>query len=96
MGIVVKNPVTILWLLSSQDLRMIMQRMLIFTSESGITHVNWRKRSSFAVLLSIHFVCGVWVYLNGMPIYIQSHMDAIYELGIYNADILNICLPPTA
>lgn len=70
--------------------------MLIFTSDSGITHVNRKKRSSFTALLSIHFVCGVWVYLNSMPIYIQSHMDAIYELGIYNADILNICLPPTA
>lgn len=49
-----------------------------------------------AVLLPIHFTCGVCVYLNSMPIYIQSHMDAIYELGIYNADTLNIYLPPTA
>lgn len=55
-----------------------------------------RKRKAHSLLrLSTHFVCGVWVYLNSMPIYIQSHMDAIYELGIYNADILNICLPPT-
>ena len=58
-------------------------------------HVNRKKRSSFAVLLFIHFVCGEWVYLNSMPIYIQSHMDDIYELGIYNADILTICLSPT-
>lgn len=55
-----------------------------------------QERRSFTVLLSIHFMCGVWVYLNSMPIYIQSHMDAIYELGIYNADTLNIYLPPTA
>lgn len=54
------------------------------------------EESSFAVLLAIHFLCGMWVFLNSMPIYIQSHMDAIYELGIYNADILNICLPPNA
>ena len=53
------------------------------------------KEQLFAVLLFIHFVCDEWVYLNNMPIYIQSHMDDIYELGIYNADILNICLPPT-
>lgn len=70
--------------------------MLTFTSDSGIIHVNKEKSSSFAVLLSIHFVYGVWVYSNSMPIYTQSHMDAMYELGIYNADILNICLPPTA
>lgn len=45
----------------------------------------------------LHSLCvGVWVCLNSMPIYIQSHMGAIYELGIYNADTLNIYLLPTA
>lgn len=72
------------------------ERIFIFTSDSGIIHVNKKERSSFTVLLSIHFVCGAWVYLNSMPIYSQSHMDAIYALGIYNADTLNIYLPPTA
>ena len=49
-------------------------------SDLGITHVNRKKSCFFAVLIFIHFVCDEWVYLNNMPIYIQSHMDDIYEL----------------
>lgn len=55
-----------------------------------------RKRKAHSLWrLSRHCVCGVWEYSNSLPIYTQSHMDAIYALGIYNADILDICLPPT-
>lgn len=67
----------------------------MFTLSLGIIHVNQKKKSPLTVKALYYFMCGVWVCLNSMPIYIQSHMDAIYELGIYNVDILDICLPPT-
>lgn len=58
------------------------------------THEPEKSKAHSWLRLSTHSVCCV-AYLNSRPIYIQSHMGAIYELGIYNADILNICLPPT-
>lgn len=61
-----------------------------------VLYIRTGKREALSLSCFLFtFVCGEWVYLNSMPIYIQSHMDDIYELGIYNADILNICLPPT-
>lgn len=56
--------------------------------QTQVLYMRTRKREAHSLSRSPFTLCGVWVYLNSMPIYIPPHMGAIYELGIYSADIL--------